>query len=79
MLKIIDYANISHDVYGAKFEIPTFEGAYDKKYKVYRIREVDPSMHPDNPCFAALYVKFHNRKATDAVIAIRGTQSLSGS
>jgi hypothetical protein len=41
------------------------------------LNDLDPTMHPDNPCFAALYVKFHNRRATDAVIAIRGTQSFT--
>jgi hypothetical protein len=63
---------------GAKFKIPLFTGSYHKEQKIYRINKVDPTMHPDNPCFAALYVKFHNHKATDAVIAIRGTQRTLG-
>jgi pimeloyl-ACP methyl ester carboxylesterase len=76
MINILEYARIAHDVYGDPFKMSPLTHKHPEN-KIYRITTVDPTMHPDNPCFAALYVKFHNRQATDAVIAIRGTQSFT--
>lgn len=39
----------------------------------YQITDTDPNMHAFHHYFAALYLKYHNGKPIDAVIAIRGT------
>ena len=79
MITILEFAQLSSDVYDGSSKHKTFKSLKEISpgFSGIRRADIDPSMHPDNPCFAALYVKFHNRKAIDAVIAIRGTQSFT--
>jgi hypothetical protein len=74
MLQIIDYANLSKDIYGMPFKIKTMtipeltrrgSGVADD---FYRFTDVDPRMHTDNNFFAQLYIKFCNGKAKAAMV-----------
>lgn len=74
MLTVLDYANISQDVYGAPFTLNLYNPSSDKN--IFRIREIpNTHMNPSNHFFAALYVKVRGGKVTDAVVAFRGTQN----
>jgi pimeloyl-ACP methyl ester carboxylesterase len=77
MLRIIDYARMSADVYGTHKYYGT---NYNQRHQVRsdftgiaKVLDVDPRMHTDNNFFAQLYIKFCNGKAKAAVVAIRGT------
>jgi hypothetical protein len=72
MLRIIDYAKMSADVYETrKYFKKTFQG-YESVPNNYngtlKVTDVDPRMHTDNNFFAQLYIKFCNGKAKAAVV-----------
>ncbi|MSP53371.1 MAG: hypothetical protein EXR81_03860 [Gammaproteobacteria bacterium] len=83
MIRIREYAAISGHVYQPntnnymeeKFAFFKSENLKDRKtvdgWKI--IQDVDPHTNSANNFFAALYIKFSNGEATDAVIAMRGT------
>lgn len=83
MISIKEYAAISGHVYqpksshymGTKFY--STNQATIKKVNTddgwHIMTDVDPDIKPSGDFFAALYLKFSNGKATNAVIAMRGT------
>ena len=76
MIKVIECALISRDIYGQPFIINAFtnNSLIPKNYSGFaRMLDVDPYMHPARPFYCQLYLKFKNGLATDAVIAIRCT------
>jgi pimeloyl-ACP methyl ester carboxylesterase len=79
MINILEYALLSGHVYKpeqSKYHGLTISHRLPKQSTENNWALIKETEH-FSPCFAALYVKFHNHKATDAVIAIRGTQSFT--
>lgn len=76
MININEYAQLSQDIYGQPFRIPSYKNIdfISKKYNGWgRIENVDSSITPASNFFAGLYIKFRAGVAEDAVIAFRGT------
>lgn len=84
MVSIKEYAYISGHVYNSHLKnylgqpFGRFDAALLKKGEKIAsgwnlLLHVDSHMHEANNLFAALYIKFKAGKATDAVVAIRGT------
>jgi len=77
MITVLDCAQMSQDVYGTTKVFQPLEAGYKKQnlHGIYRIpdEDVSPSLHPNNHFYAALYIKFLNGRAMNAVAAIRGT------
>ena len=77
MITILELAKISQDVYAMHRKIPKLLPSMDKSTLngILRIpdEDVSPSLHPNNHFYAALYIKFLNGRAMNAVAAIRGT------
>jgi hypothetical protein len=82
MITSLEYASLSNQTYHPNDKPSTgmIINPYIKKMTVaadysgwYEITDLDDFMHPSNPFFAQLYVKYFNGTATDAVVAFRGT------
>ena len=89
MLNLLDCALVSNHVYHTyyrkehgvniskmiegKIQLPTY-GRLNNTI-LAKVEDVTPAMKPSNLCYAQLYIKFRHGKATDAVVAIRGSQS----
>jgi hypothetical protein len=79
MLSIREYATISKEVYGAPFLLPVFQlkniELVKKLHGLYRVYEEDIDTHVSvaNVFFGGFYLKFESGKATNAIIAFRGT------
>ena len=81
MLTIIDCANLSQNVYNpdkayhfGKIKVFRENEKIESNFTGFaRFPDVSPSLHPNNHFYAALYIKFLNGRAMNAVAAIRGT------
>ena len=79
MLTIIEYAILSAHVYGIvepkKIQRLSRLAIHERPPQtgLAHMTDVDPNMVENNHFFARLYMKFNNHKATDAVVAVRGT------
>lgn len=79
MVNILEYAFLSAHVYGVtesktiqSVAAPANHTMLPTQKWVYMV-DVDFNTKPANHFFAQLYLKFQNGKATDAVVAVRGT------
>jgi len=85
MIKILDYAILSSHVYNINqrlFGKDIEKRSIDSSTRIteefdgwYHVTDVDSYVQPANHFFAAMYIKFLNGRATDAVTAFRGTMS----
>src|SRR3989339_1001923 len=76
MITVLEYAYLSSDVYNepSKFKLIHVTTKRDSNLNGWRrVTDVDPFVISEHPFFAALYIKFEEGQAMDAVIAIRGT------
>ena len=77
MISIKSYALVSQDTYLEKESFPKITKAALTLQKsingIWGIIDINPEVVSGNNFYAALYLKFQNGKATDAVIAFRGT------
>lgn len=76
MVNFYEYANLASHIYDPS--VPTYKltkrSFIDKKSSGwYLMEDVDLAILPTQHFYAALYLKFANGVATDAVVAIRGT------